>query len=90
MSLEGISLCFSFFFSFVCCSSFFFAFICFFRCSPHSPSARATTPIYWKHGVFQSDPVCTDPIENFPKEASIGGFPSRAGHFRAEHSTGNW
>ena len=24
------------------------------------------TAIYWKNGEFHSDPVCTDPVENFP------------------------
>ena len=27
-----------------------------------------TTAIYWKNGEFHSDPVCTDPVENFPRE----------------------
>ena len=27
------------------------------------------TAIYWKNGEFHSDPVCTDPVENFPTVA---------------------
>ena len=26
-----------------------------------------TTAIYWENGEFHSDPVCTDPVRNFPK-----------------------
>ena len=27
---------------------------------------RQTTAIYWTNGEFHSDPVCTDPVQNFP------------------------
>ena len=28
------------------------------------------TAIYWKNGEFHSDPVCIDPVENFPTDGS--------------------
>ena len=50
------SLFFVFFFF-----SFFFVFLRF------SASAQGqTTAIYCKNGEFHSDPVCTDPVRNFP------------------------
>ena len=54
-------LCFSSLFSvFLHFSSFFFAFLLF------SQRIRETTAIYCKNGEFHSDPVCTDPVQNFP------------------------
>ena len=29
------------------------------------------TAIYWKNGEFHSDPVCTDPVENFPSKVFL-------------------
>ena len=55
------------FFVFLCVSSFFFALFRF--SSLFSGSLRgqgATTAIYCKNGEFHSDPVCTDPVQNFP------------------------
>ena len=35
--------------------------------SPFSPEGQGqTTAIYCKNGEFHSDPVCTDPVQNFP------------------------
>ena len=57
---------FSFFFAFFVFlrflrfSSFFFAFLVF------SQRTREPTAIYCKNGEFHSDPVCTDPVQNFP------------------------
>ena len=35
--------------------------------SPLSPKGQGqTTAIYCKNGEFHSDPVCTDPVQNFP------------------------
>ena len=42
---------------------FFCAFLRFFALCPNKGQITA---IYWKNGEFHSDPVCTDPVENFP------------------------
>ena len=35
--------------------------------SPFSPNGQGqTTAIYCKNGEFHSDPLCTDPVQNFP------------------------
>ena len=54
---------FSFFFVFLRFSSLFFAFL---RFLPILLEQRQTTAIYWENGEFHSDPVCTDPVRNFP------------------------
>ena len=53
----------SLFFAFLRFSSFFFDILL---------EQRQTTAIYWENGEFHSDPVCTDPVRNFPKS-----FPER-------------
>ena len=53
----------SLFFAFLRFSSFFFAFL---RFSPILLGQGQTTAIYWENGEFHSDPVCTDPVRNFP------------------------
>ena len=50
------------FFSFF--SSLFFVFLRFF---PILLEQGQTTEFYWENGEFHSDPVCTDPVRNFPK-----------------------
>ena len=55
-------------FVFFCFSSLFFVFLCFFL--PILLEQGQTTAIYWESGEFHSDPVCTDPVQNFPIEAS--------------------
>ena len=42
----------------------FYAFFPFFFASPKGQGQ--TTAIYCKNGEFHSDPVCTDPVPNFP------------------------
>ena len=51
---------FLFFVGFLRFSSFFFAFLLIL------PAQEQTSAIYWKNGEFHSNPVCTDPVENFP------------------------
>ena len=46
---------------------FFYAFSPFSLLFSASPKGQGqTTAIYCKNGEFQSDPVCTDPVQNFP------------------------
>ena len=47
-----------------CC---LFVFLCF---SPIFLGQGQTTAIYLENREFHSDPVCTDPVQNFPIEAS--------------------
>ena len=45
----------------------FFAFLRFSSLFSSSPKGQGrTTAIYCKNGEFHSDPVCTDPVQNFP------------------------
>ena len=70
MGSEGFSL--FFFFAF----SFFFVFLrIYFRFSPVLLGQEQTTAIYWENGEFHSDPVCTDPVQNFPKLSEALGPP---------------
>ena len=44
--------------------------------TPASPKRQGqTTAIYCKNGEFHSDPVCTDPVQNFPIFALREYFP---------------
>ena len=52
-----------FFFVFLRFSSLFFVFL---RFLPILLEQGQTTAIYWENGEFHSDPVCTDPVRNFP------------------------
>ena len=76
MGSEGFphfsSLFFAFlrFFVFLHFSSFFIVFL---RFSPILPGKEQTTAVYWENGEFHSDPVCTDPVQNFP--INLGGGP---------------
>ena len=45
--------------------SYFFHFSSVFSYCPRGKGQ--TTAIYCKNGEFHSDPVCTDPVRNFPK-----------------------
>ena len=66
MGLEGIS-------PLLCFSSLFCAFLSFFAAFLRFAFLLITleqgqiTAIYWKNGEFHSNPVCTGPVENFPK-----------------------
>ena len=60
-------VCVFFFFSL-----FFFAFFFFFRFSPILLGQGQATAIYWENGEFHSDPVCTDPVQNFPSPKQFG------------------
>ena len=51
-----------FFFVFLRFSSFFLVFW------PILLEEGQTTAIYWENGEFHSDPVCTDPVRNFPSK----------------------
>ena len=63
---------FSFFFVFLRFSSFFCLFFVFL---PILLERGQTTAIYWENGEFHSDPVCTDPVRNFPKfGGNLAGF----------------
>ena len=71
----GIFPFFSFFFAFSFFVHFLFVFLrfFFFRFSslffaffPILLEQGQTTAIYWENGEFHSDPVCTDPVRNFP------------------------
>ena len=78
VGVEGVGVIFPFFHAFF---RFFYAFSPFFNAffpfsthfSPFSSLFSAspkgggqTTAIYCKNGEFHSDPVCTDPVQNFP------------------------
>ena len=47
-------------------STHFSPFSSLFAASPEGQGQ--TTAIYCKNGEFHSDPVCTDPVQNFPKK----------------------
>ena len=76
--LGGVGGIFPFFsFSFVLLrfSSLFFVFL---RCLSILLEQGQTTAIYWDNGEFHSDPVCTDPVRNFPKISPLSvGFPQK-------------
>ena len=59
---------FAFSLSFLCLHSFLFALV-FFAFLPVSFVQRKRPAICRKKGEFYSDPVCTDPDQNFPKES---------------------
>ena len=64
MGSEGVLLLFSFcLLSFAL--SFFFVFLRFF----FFIFLRFSPGICWENGEFHSDPVCTDPVQNFPPGA---------------------
>ena len=73
MGSEGFSQFFVFlrflhFFVSFCFFLLLFMFLCFSSLSSHSPRGQGqTTAIYGTNGEFHSDPVCTDPVQNFPK-----------------------
>ena len=62
VGVDGVSTHFPLFFS------HFSPFSSLFSASPKGQGQ--TTAIYCKNGEFHSDPVCTDPVQNFPKEFS--------------------
>ena len=70
MGLEGISPFSSLFCAFLPFFGgnlpFFGAFLRFF-CAFNPRTRGKLLAIYWKNGEFHSDPVCTDPVEDFPK-----------------------
>ena len=62
----------SLFFVFLCFSSLFFVFfvfLCFFSYSVRGQGK--TTAIYCKVGKYLFDPICTDPVQNFPILKSV-------------------
>ena len=66
VGVDGVRGIFPFFrFSafFLCFSSLFLLLV---RFSPVLLGQEQTTAIYWENGEFHSDPVCTDPVQNFP------------------------
>ena len=80
VGVDGVGVTFPFFYAF---SPFFYAF---FPLATHlsaSPKGQGqTAAIYYKNGEFHSDPVCTDPVQNFPTElwSCFGG--SQKGGFQ--------
>ena len=67
VGVDGVGGIFPFFTFFFRFSSFFFVFLRFSSLLSHSASGQGrTTAIYCKNGEFHSDPVCTDPVRNFP------------------------
>ena len=85
MGSEEFSHFFRFFFVFLRFSSFFFVFFVFFRFSslffvflgfsPTLLEQAQATAIYCENGEFHSDPVCTDPVRNFPTKVDKGPGP---------------
>ena len=69
---------FPFFYAFF---PFFYAFLCF-----SLKGQGQTTAIYCKIGEFHSDPVCTDPVQNFPMSA---GFTEIAEATENDENRGN-
>ena len=88
---------FPFFYAFFAFLRIFVAFLRFSSLFSSSPKGQGqTTAIYCKNGEFHSDPVCTDPVQNFPTLRAFPVFFSRiffrkvpgtasfkAGHFLA-------
>ena len=55
---------------------FFYAFLRFSSLFSSSPEGQGqTTAMYYKNGEFHSDPVCTAPVQNFPKRGCISPRP---------------
>ena len=80
LSFSSFSSLFSHFFC-----SFFFEFLLF----SYLLGKEQTTATYWENGEFHSDPVCTNPVQNFP----IGGKFQRNVrklHFKFRVSFGNF
>ena len=80
MGLEEFSLFLLFVLFFVLfCFVFFiggggggsFVFLCFYPFFFLEDRQGHTTASYCKNGEFHSDPVCTDPVQNFPKLGEI-------------------
>ena len=68
VGLDGVGVIFSPFFTHF--SPFLRIFPLFSLLFSSSPEGQGqTTAIYWKNGEFHSDPVCTDPAQNFPINA---------------------
>ena len=66
MGSEG----FSHFLRFLSFSSLFFVFLSF---SPIFLGQGQTTAIYWEDREFHSNPVCTNPVQNFPNVVFFEG-----------------
>ena len=65
VGVDGVGVIFPFFYAFFLFFYAFFPFFyAFFSASPKGQGQ--TTAIYCKNGEFHSDPVCTDPVQNFP------------------------
>ena len=72
VGVDGVGVIFPFFyafFAFLRIFRLFFAFLRFSSLFSSSPKGQGqTTAIYCKNGEFHSDPVCTDPVQNFLTE----------------------
>ena len=73
VGVDGVGVIFRFFYAFFVFFTHFFAFLfaflrfpSFFSSSPKG-QGQTTERNYCKNGEFHSDPVCTDPVQNFPK-----------------------
>ena len=61
VGVDGVGVIFPFFYAFSPFSTHF---------PPFSTQGQGQTPaIYCKNGEFHSDPVCTDPVQNFPNSS---------------------
>ena len=71
VGVDGVGVIFPFFYAFFL---FFMHFSSIFTHFSPSPKGQGqTTAIYCKNGEFHSDPVCTDPVQNFPRKAANNG-----------------
>ena len=67
VGVDGVGVIFPFFYAFFPFFTHFSPFSSLFSASPKGQGQ--TTAIYCKNGEFHSDPVCTDPVQNFPRNA---------------------
>ena len=63
VGVDGVGVIFPFFYAFFPFSTHFSPFSSLFSASPKGQGQ--TTAIYCKNGEFHSDPVCTDPVQNW-------------------------
>ena len=75
VGVDGVGVIFPFFLRIFRLFTHFFVFFAFLRFSSlfsSSPKGQGqTTAIYCKNGEFHSDPVCTDPVQNFPRKPGV-------------------
>ena len=84
VGVDGVGVIFPFFYAFFHFSMHFSPCSSLFSASPKGQGQ--TTAIYCKNGEFHSDPVCTDPIKNFPIQNFRKGFIGQRGLARGHPS----